>query len=113
MSAELLRRAAETLRSSAGLASEGPWQIGPDADGEITLLGPDLGDPDEHNPDDTCYVALVHPPVATALAAWLDATAEVADANDASDGFDLDAVDDTHRAAVATARAILREEETQ
>jgi hypothetical protein len=53
------------------------------------------------------------PPPALALAAWLGATAEVAEANDAHDGFDLDAVDDTYRAAVATARAILREEDTR
>ena len=107
MSAELLRRAAETLRSSAGMASEGPWQIGPDADGDITLLGPNLGDPDEHNPDDSCYVALVHPPVALALANCMDQVAWMGE-------LDHDLLNRVGMPElIAVARAILREEDTR
>lgn len=59
--------------------------------------------------EDMRYIALMHPPVGYALAVWLDAAATVVEANDAYDGFDLDAVDETYRAAITVARAILRE----
>lgn len=123
MSAELLRRAAKTLRERAEAASPGPWIAASHTgrkDG-IALVGraEDRGtgraiavlagvDVRQRHAD-AHYVELIHPPVALAMASWLDATAAVADANDEHDGFDLSAVDDTWLAALDVAAAVLRE----
>ena len=124
MSADLLRRAAQFLRTRAEATAPGPWIVVDPNEG--TEYGPFFMVVNDAflNPRDddevalelelhtgaqpgAYYVEAMHPPVALALAAWLDAAAEVA--NYGSDGFDLDAVDDTYRGAVTTARAILRE----
>lgn len=88
MSAERLREAARVLRERAGFATPGPWEFQPWStyalpsgdyaesilmsahafDGEITRDLPD------HDGD---YIATMHPGVALAIAAWLEATAEV------------------------------------
>lgn len=133
MSADLLRRAAATLREHGNGASPSPWDHvdyhGYSGDqstfmgcGSIISMHPDTMGGDIAAPNGDCYprggyspfedmkyIALMHPPVAFALAAWLDAAAAVVEGNDEHDGFDLDAVDDTYRGALATARAVLRE----
>lgn len=131
MSTGLLRRAATKLREHAGRTTPGPWEhtdYGPPAGsykgcgevitmhtdrlgGEIAAPSGDCYPRSGYQPQgDMAYIALMHPPIALALATWLDAAAEVVDSNDECDGFDLDAVDGTYRGAVNTARAILRED---
>jgi hypothetical protein len=120
VSAELLRRAAEVLRLRADSATAGPWVA--------TWQGQDLrlhqgGDPGEwvaewgytvapHRPEsydevdraDPDYIALMHPPVAHAMADLLDEVAESVE----QDGGVIQ--DSTTAGAVDLARAILREE---
>lgn len=86
MSADLLRRAAVKLREHAEAVKPGPWEVDHEGmwfelrsratfryDYEADLT-------DVHSPDDTWplfdYFAMLHPPVALALAELLDAYAE-------------------------------------
>lgn len=105
VSADLLRRAAEELREHAGYrATPGPWTS--DA-GRVRspLAKPGMPRVTDRDPalaimrltEDADYVALVHPPVALALADWLDSAAVDAE----TIGPDP--------SAVAVARAVLRE----
>jgi hypothetical protein len=107
MSAELLRRAAEVVRHRALVAQhERPWcPVYTRAAVRHVERNVDLDlDCNEH-PDgcgrfdmyDGEYVAMIHPPVALALAAWLDDVADSTPAN----------ADDWE--SVIVARAILRE----
>lgn len=137
MSADLLRRAAKTLREHAKAASPAPWDHvdyhGYSADqstfmgcGSIISMHPDTMGGDIAAPNGDCYprggyspfedmayIALVHPPVALALADWLDETAaEIASyAENFAEGVertdDITAVDES---ALKVARAILREQ---
>ena len=78
MSAELLRRAAKTLREHAEVAIGGSWVsldlgdrlISTDDDGStITYLVTE--EPTLDGPT-AAYIALMHPPVALALAEWFE-----------------------------------------
>ncbi|GAA0738551.1 hypothetical protein Drose_04445 [Dactylosporangium roseum] len=81
MSADLLRRAAAKLREHARAASfsDDGWAVDL-ADSEVTtadggMMIADTGELTEGRPD-ASYIALMHPPVALALADWLDAQAQ-------------------------------------
>lgn len=87
--ADLLRRAAGKLRETAQAATPGPWEDGDHIDGEtyhrygdygFYLTGP-VGSPEfedsEQAKADISYCALMHPPVALALADLLDGYAEI------------------------------------
>ena len=126
MNGDLLRRAANLLRASVDGITPAPWQAEDTqvyGTGHVTKPANEWVQPGQRywvgemlhgaecvcgKPDNDCeceptggdieaaYIALMHPPVALALADWLDATATgIADAGSAV-------------AAVATARAILR-----
>lgn len=117
MSADLLRRAAEKLREHAEAATRGPWEhvdhgVGGTSMGcgeVITLEGGEIACPSGdlyprggYNPRaDMAYIAFMHPPVALALADWLDYTARDAE-------LDLGPIGG-RELAVKLARAILRE----
>lgn len=110
MSAELLRRAAKVLRERADAASAGPWEAHPDG----LVWAERIGDPVSGSTEveDAEYIALMHPPVALALADWLESAADVLDAN-YGDEVDLIAEldeDRTGQGALMVARALLREE---
>jgi hypothetical protein len=121
VSADLLRRAANVLREHAETAqNKQPWcpeytwsavrHVQRNCDFlECGYHGADH-DAQCHSFDmyDGRYVAMMHPPVALALADWLEANAEWMTDNYPSPGgrTQLDGLDD---AAVAVARAILRE----
>lgn len=123
-SADLLRRAAAVLRENAEAATSGPWtrewafdthfvvpgSAATVADGNVSRLK-------RHQRADAEYIALVHPPVALALAELLEHIAD--DISDEGgrpvkgvmvehDGLGMPRFDWT--AAVALARAVLREE---
>lgn len=122
MSAELLRRAAEKLAEHAAKAQAGPWLRAADHeratdygfpanavgfwDGEYArqVTYQATGDGAEADAD-ARYIALMHPPVALALAELLDAHADAAEQwpthNDTPDKA---------LGALYLARAILREE---
>lgn len=96
MSADLLRRAAAKLREHAKAASLAPWDSASDG-----LVWPDrTGDPVSGSTEveDADYIALMHPPVALALADWLDSAARDAE-EIGPDPF-----------ALRAARAVLRED---
>lgn len=96
MSADLLRRAAVKLREHAEKASRAPWVAHDDG-----LVWPDrLGDPvsGSEQLDDAKYIAMLHPPVALALAHWLEVVAVWPDSHLRAD-----------HPSVALAREILRE----
>lgn len=105
MSADVLRRAAKVLREHAMAVPgtmTGPWFIR--AGCIIADDGTDVGmlvlkpyQPADDGPL-MAFVALMHPPVALALAAWLEAEADSTPAN----------ADDWE--SVMVARAILREQ---
>ncbi len=115
MSAELLRRAAQKLRKRAGAATPGPWQAvqygkGWGVDGNVR--------PADHawvaemkfgeERTDAEYIASMHPPVALALAGWLDFVAEhieVRSGQRAGPAY----VERAYAHPVAVARAVLRE----
>src|SRR5262245_30580428 len=104
MSTELLRRAATRLREHAQAATPGPWDNLDDGDRLVHL---DDNDGFEHvidepisNAANAAYVALMHPPVALALADLLD---EIADFNGAGPGRSAGPT------LLALARAVLRE----
>lgn len=124
MSVDLLRRAAKTLREHAEKAQhEHPWcpdytwtavrhvQRNCDLEVDCATHGDDRTDCWSFNMYDGRYVALMHPPVALALAQWLDITADNLEqfANELVGGEVRDGdLTDVDRAAIATARAILR-----
>lgn len=96
--ADRLRTAATQLREAAGAATPGPWEFQPwstsslpsgdyaesillanaSPDGEITR---------ELSNADGAYIAFMHPPVALALADWLDAAARDEDAMPRGDRY--------------------------
>jgi len=116
VSADLLRRAATGLRESALAATPGPWKVVyfgdrgyPQrvVDDSATLIaqtyeGRDTSDPVRLPAGSPEYIALVHPPVALALADWLDLVECWYPAAPHSDEAEH---------AVAVARAVLREPE--
>src|SRR6185295_1666780 len=99
MSSDLLRRAATKLRETAEATSPPPWSSDPDASwyecgadhryvrtesdqhwSAVALTGL-VDDPHPRSARDAAYIALMHPPVALALAVWLEHEARsVADA---------------------------------
>lgn len=121
MSADLLRRAAAKLREHAEKATPGPWVAARDEESMIWDLRTEA--PTEwqwqkdifsvHTPDpswpDIDYCATVHPPVALALADWLDS--HVGQLANTTDLRYADSPSDTEH-ALAVARAVLREDGT-
>jgi hypothetical protein len=116
VSADLLRRAATRLRESALAATGGSWCSldGGDRLVSFNLAGQEFGyvvDEPMSNGANAAYIALVHPPVALALAAWLDQTADRIDA--LSGAYEPDVFDAYIEKAYAVpntlARAVLRE----
>jgi hypothetical protein len=124
VSAELLRRAAQFLRTRAEAAAPGPWTaVDPNEGSGAPPLWSVVNDaflnPSDDNTaaldlelhageqPDAYYVELMHPPVALALAAWLEAHADLWDrwpTTLAGTG------NDPSPAALALAQAILREQ---
>lgn len=132
MSADLLRRAATKLREHATAAKPGPWEV--DHEDLYFILRSREPVPytyqadivEVHSPDATWadfdYFALMHPPVALALAEWLEAQA--ADIENAVAAWSRDTsyidkhlggvgahTENMFRPSIAAARAILREPE--
>lgn len=122
MSADLLRRAAAKLRETAEAATPGPWSVDGDIQAVKAAGGTTIAYDDETEMSDGQFIALMHPPVALALADLLERRAlQIADAmrgwaRDTSyiDKF-LGGVDGLAResfaAEFALASAILREPE--
>jgi hypothetical protein len=137
MSADLLRRAAKTLRQHATIATssppEEPWTAYRRDDptrhvvcvelrwldegdvmpggyrvADMSLDAPAEGWPLGQAVVDSQYIALMHPPVALALAEWLEATAAYYDVayDPLADPVEMDGAT---VAAIDLARAILRE----
>lgn len=119
---EVLRRAAKVLRESADGATLGPWQRAVDSEiaaGQyphnslgnwsgayarcVSHCG--TGDGDEADRD-ARYIVLMHPPVALALAGWLEHFAGMLTAGGGEEWLIRDDIED----AKAVARAILREQ---
>ena len=107
MSADLLKRAAAKLRDAlaADYLTEGPWDCldGGDRIVHVSASGMDIEyvvDEPMSNPSNAEYIALMHPPVALALAAWLENTEDLIVTGVRGPRFD----------AFAVAAAILREE---
>jgi hypothetical protein len=109
---DLLRRAAVRLREHANAATPGPWESLDEGDRLVAWKLDPAGqfnddfdyvvDEPISNPANAAFIALMHPPVALALADLLDKQATFLDANpDRTVGEPLAAV----------ARAVLREEE--
>lgn len=124
MSADLLRRAAAKLREHANDATRGPWEM----DGADGLVWPGcMGDPVSGSDvlANGAFIALMHPPVALALAELLEHQADDLDDDRAKehtferpDNTAFKAIVNGHgtvrwdwTAAVALARAVLREPE--
>lgn len=115
MSDDLLKRAAGVLREMAGKAqSREPWcaeytwsavrHVQRNCEIECGLHGDvDDGQCSSFDMYDGRYVALMHPPVALALADLLEEAAFVAEGNGLVD-------DDRYKAEAVLARAILRQE---
>ncbi len=106
MTADLLRRAATKLREHANAASRGPWEM----DGADGLVWPGcMGDPVSGSEllADGAFIALMHPPVALALAAAMDEVAFAVEVNP----------DTVHRVGygelITCARGVLREPEVK
>ena len=88
MSADRLREAAALLRERAGEATPGQWEaVEGDyrddwpirgAGGGYLCTSPDDGVRGGHDEEDAHYIVMMHPPVALALADWLDAEAATA-----------------------------------
>lgn len=133
MSAELLRRAADVLRKSAVAATAGPWVASPvdSPDALVTSAvysyAHPTGTPESEvvgatrragrsgqgirQGNDARYLALMHPPVALALAAVLDSAADCEDEVEAFDDLNEGAESLVLRGGLLRlARAILREE---
>lgn len=134
MSADLLRRAAKTLREHAKAASPAPWDHvdyhGYSGDqstfmgcGSIISMHPDTMGGDIATPNGDCYprggyspfedmayIALVHPPVALAVAAVLDRVVETFE-DDHSQSIEAQIrLREAYAEELALARAILREQ---
>jgi hypothetical protein len=110
MSAELLRRAAKVLRDHATEAIGGEW-VSLDAGDRLISTTDDgasyeyiLSEEPARHGETADYIALMHPPVAHAMADLLDEVAESVE----QDGGVIQ--DSTTAGAVDLARAILREE---
>jgi hypothetical protein len=109
MSADLLRRAAKALRLGAALAVvPGPWEYRDQRDDPDAFPWQVWAPESRFNagtgfaPGTAEYIALMHPPVALAVAEWLDFEA----------GIFAGLVGDVgEHEAVTVARAVLREEE--
>ena len=109
MSADLLRRAAEKLREHATAATPGPWEVRQKGYPHIVWQG----DPDAFQvistnlagnvAPDSEFIALMHPPVALALAELLDDMADLIEV------FPRDDEMAGTQKLVALARTILRE----
>ncbi len=90
MSADLLRRAAAKLRDAlnADYLTPAPWDC-LDGGDRLVHIEPPTGaieyvvDEPMSNPSNAEYIALMHPPVALALADWLDEAAASWDRDDA------------------------------
>ena len=130
MSADILRRAAARLREAAASATPGPWEVGPNfgARDNRVYVRPEggfdwVGSTDDPHKVMACqvsnvaefranaaFVALMHPPVALALADLLTSPLLLVQAmhKPCDDCAHSDCV--THRRLVALARAILRED---
>jgi hypothetical protein len=118
MTAELLRCAAKVLREHVeSVVIHGPWEYRDERN------DPDMYPWCVHAPESRCsvgtgfvpgtaqYIALMHPPVALAVADWLDAAADAGDADCGNGGLLAELDDDqTAQGAVAVARAVLREQ---
>jgi hypothetical protein len=124
---DLLRRAAEKLREHATTAAEvapGPWLYAPEdprpnrvvlAEGGRTAMA--VVYEESELPKISAHIALMHPPVALALADWLDATAErietlrpvlTAPADYTPEAYAAH-IARTYAKPIAVARAVLRE----
>jgi hypothetical protein len=123
VSADLLRRAAAKLRAHAEAATRGPWYRAGDHERAVSYGFPpnaigywdgeyaaqvsynSTGDGAEADAD-ARFMALMHPPVALALAEWLEAMAAMLDQT-----YGISPVEQrVDRAALLLARAILRED---
>ena len=111
MSAELLRRAAETLRNLAASCEQGAWSAEIDDRGHAWINLPAY----KHAfgvhgfPDEAKYIALMRPPVALAVADLLERHAAVVTSWAEVFGFSEADVSGPDEAAIALARAILRD----
>lgn len=117
--ADLLRAAAKLLREEAARAhraSPSPWAVTDEhvvccADGMIVADRSDTDHPAERG--DLPYIALVHPGVGLALAAWLEREAEIwqviddAAAHPEETGLKVTVGASTHAEALAVARQLL------
>lgn len=111
---DTLRRAAALLRERAGKATDGPWTTqwyehyvhiyAPNRILSERCPYPYTDAEDEHGWD-ADYMALMHPPVALALADWLDAEADYLGRAYGDRDYSM-VMPDT----LALARAVLREE---
>lgn len=106
MSADLLRRAAAKLRDAANAAQPAPWRAtAPDPFGQSTVQAGSGYDIARNYEEPACdaadaeYIALIHPPVALALAEWMELYAWLRD-----EGANV-----PMNCASKVARAILRE----
>lgn len=120
MSADLLRRAAIALRKHAHAATDGPWDSLDGGDRLISVSEDGLSyeyvvDEPMSNEANAEYIALMHPPVALALADWLGRTAGqiecwlvASDDVESSPVTDAD-IEDAYAPAIRVARAVLRE----
>lgn len=136
MSADLLQRAAAVLREHAEKATPGPWdtqfhrfqhETPDDRTAAWDLRGaphpagygtsftvvadlPVYKDSETEVASDAAYLALMHPPVALALADWLDAIATDTERLVGAEGLlSLNVIVNGYTEAIAVARAILRE----
>lgn len=126
--AETLRRAAEMMRAAANLATAGPYVVIPTG-GHVEIFGRDHFWVAQAGCDETTqahhdarYIAAMHPGVALAVAAWLQAEADAHDsgmaASNALAGYLEEAGAGEHHVqvavstldqALAVARIFLRE----
>lgn len=109
MSVDLLRRAAAKLRDIAYSCEPGTWSLDEPGKGHAWINLPGYRHAwGMHGFVDECrYVALMHPPVALALAEVLEGWAGAADATEKHLGY---LPEDYLTSEFALARAILREE---
>lgn len=103
MTSDILRRAAARLREAAASATPGPWKVDGDLQAVKAANGITIAYDDECEMDDGRYLALMHPPVALALADLIDVALPYADMN-RPESFPV------YVKALAAARAILRED---
>jgi hypothetical protein len=127
LAADLLRRAAARLRKRAtrlpGAMADRPWRTVQSGSGNFDAVAACSDEVHDQRPDRACtacwdmvtphehaaaYVTLMHPPVALALANWLDWVAERW--RPASEVKHYPARADLQDHAAQVARAILREE---